>query len=262
MSMLPAQPPGRALQEFHLCVLAGALLVLVLAFGPLASAGPVSQALPIASYGVLVSVARIGLARGYPHPSLGACNAVTHLRATGVAGLTAMLALPTPPLGGWLVPGVAAAILAADGIDGWLARRAGRCSAFGARFDMETDAALAFVLAGLVWQAGLAGPWVLWLGLARYASVAAGRIWPWLRAPLPPRWRRKAGCVVQIGALVLALVPGLPAAAIQAALVAAAALLLWSFAADVAWLRDKARHADAASGRALRGRAYPARRTP
>lgn len=245
----PGMPPGRSLRDFHLCALAGLLLVLALVLGPLGSAGGVAQALPLAGYAILVAVARVGLARGYPHPRFGACNVVTFLRATGVAGLTAVLALPGAPMGGWLVPGVAAAILSLDGIDGWLARRAGRCSAFGARFDMETDAALALVLAALIWQAGLAGPWVLWLGLARYGFVGAGRIWPWLRAPLPPRWRRKAGCVVQIGALVLALLPGLPAAAVQAALVVAAAMLVWSFGADVAWLR---RHGPA-PGQARRG---------
>lgn len=218
-------------------MIAGALVNLALVLGPLAGAGAFAQALPSVSYAVLVLAARFGLSRGYPHERLGACNAVTYLRATGVAGLTAVIALPASPLDGWLVPGVAAGILALDGIDGWLARRARRCSAFGARFDMETDAALALVLAALVWQAGIAGPWVLWLGLARYGFVGAGRIWPWLRAPLPPRVRRKAGCVVQIGALVLALVPGLPAALLDGALILAAAMLVWSFGADVVWLR-------------------------
>lgn len=232
-----AGPSGPVLREFYLCVIGGALFCLGLLLGPLAGAGAFVQALPLVSYAVLVAAVRFGLSRGYPHGRFGACNAVTYLRATGVAGLTVVIVLPSPPLGGWLVPGVAAAILALDGIDGWLARRAQRCSAFGARFDMETDAALALVLAALVWQAGLAGLWVLWLGLARYGFVGAGRIWPWLRAPLPPRVRRKAGCVVQIGALVLALVPGLPVALVDGALILAAAMLLWSFGADVAWLR-------------------------
>jgi phosphatidylglycerophosphate synthase len=211
-------------------------VILALLIWPLGAEGVLAQGLPIMAYAVLVAAARLGLARGYPHPRFGACNTVTYLRATGVAGLTAVLALPAAPLGGWLVPGVAAVILAADGIDGWLARRARRISDFGARFDMETDAALALVLAALIWQSGLAGAWVLWLGLARYAFVAGGWLLPWLRAPLPPRWRRKAGCVVQIGALVLALVPGLPEGVALMSLAAAGVLLAWSFGADVAWL--------------------------
>ena len=59
-------------------------------------------------------------------------------------------------------------------------------SAFGARFDMETDALLIQVLAILAWQYGKAGPWVLVSGLLRYLFVAAGWVWPWMREPLFP----------------------------------------------------------------------------
>ena len=47
---------------------------------------------------------------------------------------------------------------ALDGVDGWLARRRGMSSAFGARFDMEIDALLVQVLAILVWRYGKAAP--------------------------------------------------------------------------------------------------------
>jgi phosphatidylglycerophosphate synthase len=114
-------------------------------------------------------------------------------------------------------------------------------SAFGARFDMETDAALLLVLAVLAWQLGKAGPWVLAVGLMRYAFVAAGAAAPWLRDPLPPSFRRKAVCAVQMVALVAALAPIVAPRA--SALLAAAALaaLCYSFAADVRWLRRHAR---------------------
>ena len=39
----------------------------------------------------------------------------------------------------------AAAVVALDGVDGWIARRIGRTTVFGARFDMEVDAALMLV---------------------------------------------------------------------------------------------------------------------
>ena len=45
-------------------------------------------------------------------------------------------------------------------------------SAFGARFDMETDAATVFGLSLLVWLCDQAGPWVLAIGLMRYIFVA------------------------------------------------------------------------------------------
>ena len=91
-----------------------------------------------------------------------------------------------------------------DGVDGWLARRTGMASAFGARFDMEIDALLIQVLAdpGVAVRQGR--PWVLLSGLLRYIFVAAGWVLPWMRAPLFPSRRRKAICVVQIAGLILA----------------------------------------------------------
>ena len=98
-------------------------------------------------------------------------------------------AVPRPPwqpgghagglAGSWLVATLTALL---DAVDGALARRSGLASDFGARFDMETDAAFTLVLCALVLQAGQAGPWVLAAGLMRYAFVAAalgsGPGWP------------------------------------------------------------------------------------
>src|SRR5690606_19599692 len=113
-------------------------------------------------------------------------------------------------------------------------------SAFGARFDMETDALATLVLATLVWHFGKAGPWVLLSGVLRYLFVAAGREWPWLRAPLPPSKRRQTVCVLQIVALLVCLAPFVSAE--SSARIAAAALLVRgaSFSIGVLWLR---RHA-------------------
>ena len=85
-----------------------------------------------------------------------------------------------------LAVALAASVAVLDGVDGWLARRTRMASAFGARFDMETDAALILVLAVLAWQFGRAGAWVLACGLLRYAFVGAGVLWPWLRSPCRP----------------------------------------------------------------------------
>ena len=73
---------------------------------------------------------------------------------------------------GWrLRPSSSLALLSTVWMDGW---RAGReqASAFGARFDMETDAALILILSLLVWQHGKAGAGSLRCGLMRYAFVA------------------------------------------------------------------------------------------
>jgi phosphatidylglycerophosphate synthase len=136
----------------------------------------------------------------------------------------------------WSVVVIAIVALLLDGVDGWAARRTGTVSAFGTRFDMETDAALILVLAVLVWQHGKAGSWILAAGLLRYVFVAAGRVWPWMRRPLTPTRRGRLICIVQIVALVVALLPQIdpPAGRIVAALGLAA--LCYSFLADTLWL--------------------------
>ena len=162
-----------------------------------------------------------------------ACHRVTLLRAGLVGVLAGALAVPSL---GWPLLAVALAALALDGLDGWLARRQGTASDFGARFDMEVDAALIAVLAGLAWAGGKAGVWVLALGLMRYGFVAAAWVWPWLAAPLPHSLRRKVVCVVQVAVLAVLMAPLLAPPATTALAAAALTALVWSFAVDVLWL--------------------------
>ncbi len=99
-----------------------------------------------------------------------------------------------------------------DGVDGWLARRHGIASRFGARFDMEIDALLILALSVLAWRHDKAGAWVIASGMLRYAFVAAGTVAPWLRGALPPSRRRQTICVIQIAALTLVMLPSVAAA--------------------------------------------------
>jgi phosphatidylglycerophosphate synthase len=149
---------------------------------------------------------------------------------------------------GWTLIALAVVALCLDGLDGWLARRLGLHSPFGARFDLEVDALLLLILALLVWETGRAGPWVLAIGLMRYVFVLAGLLLPALRRPLPESRRRKVVCAVQGGALIACLVPPLSSA--WASVLAAAALLalIGSFAQDVGWLVRERRQAAAAAG--------------
>ncbi len=181
-------------------------------------------------------------ARQLDAEAFGAGNAVTLVRAAMTVLLAALFgAAPTPALG-WTLVGLGAAAVALDGVDGALARGRNEASAFGARFDMETDALSIRGLAALVWQHGKAGAWILAAGLTRYLFVAAGRAFRWLGAALPPSPRRQAVCVVQIVSLLGALAPVVvPPWSAALALVGLAALV-WSFAVDVHWL---ARHARA-----------------
>jgi phosphatidylglycerophosphate synthase len=137
----------------------------------------------------------------------------------------------------WTIVGLGTLALVLDGVDGWVARRTGTTTPFGARFDMELDAALLLVLSMLAWRAGPVGAWVIGIGAMRYLFVGAGRLEPRLTADLPEdQLRRKTVCVLQGVALLVAVAP-LGVSALQVGLAAATfGALVWSFGVDVAWL--------------------------
>ena len=187
------------------------------------------------SFGVTANVllAR-GLAR-HGADGLGPADRVTLTRATLAGGVAALVAdsfgRPTPVT---TLVGLTVLALVLDAVDGWVARRTRTASALGARFDMEVDAFLILVLS--VYVARSTGPWVLAIGTARYAFVAAGWLMPWLREPLPPRYWRKVVAAIQGIVLTIAAAGVLPGRAIEAALVVALGLLAESFGRDVWWL--------------------------
>lgn len=178
----------------------------------------------------------------YPHDRLGACNVVTQIRAAMVAMLSVAVVVPgIMATSAVTIFAIAAVALALDGLDGALARRAGLGSAFGARFDMEVDAALAAMLALILIRSGLFDGVttlvaLIILGIARYGFVTAAVILPWLNRPLPDRLSRKVVCVVQIATLSGLLLPFAGGPLATAAVLIAAALLIWSFGRDIRWL--------------------------
>jgi phosphatidylglycerophosphate synthase len=172
----------------------------------------------------------------------GVANGVTLGRAVLLSLLVALLGEGGTPGVAWLVVALAVVAVLLDGVDGKLARSRGEATAFGARFDMETDALLIMVLSLLVWQHGKAGAWILLAGLLRYLFVAASYAAPWLGAGLPPSRRRQAVCVVQIVSLIGTLAPFVPPVASAPLALVGLVALGWSFGIDVAWL---ARHARA-----------------
>lgn len=193
-----------------------------------------SAGVALMAFGLAATLAGFGLVRGYEHAQLGACNIVTLARAGMVAFLVG--ALVAGDVSPWVVFGVAVSAFALDGVDGWMARRARMTSEFGARFDMEVDAALGAVISLWILTQGIAGPQILVLGFMRYAFVGASVVWPALRAPLPQAFRRKVICVVQIGALILLMLPLTPQALVLPVGLGAALLLSWSFLVDILWL--------------------------
>jgi phosphatidylglycerophosphate synthase len=176
------------------------------------------------------------MARRHPYPRFGPANYVTLSRALVVVLLAGLIGQPGTPNLLWFIVVISGLAAVLDGVDGWLARRTGMTSAFGARFDMETDAALIMVLSILVWRHEKAGWWVLLSGLLRYIFVAAGWVLPWLAAPLRSTWRGKTIAMTQVVVLICAVAPVIPVALSSPAAAIALAALTWSFALDVLWL--------------------------
>lgn len=191
----------------------------------------------LAGYAVVGGIVVKTVGFGRERAGFGIANQVTLLRA-GLVCLAggALLAGGPSSISGWSLAAVVAAALSLDAVDGWLARHLRLASAFGARFDLEIDALLILVLTLLVWQTGRVGPWVLAIGLMRYAFMLASWRFPMLRRPLPPSRRRQAVCVQQGLTLLLCLLP--PVGSLLANLSAGLALLalLASFAADIIYL--------------------------
>lgn len=218
----------------------GALALTLLSASAMAMQLGVSPALAmgLASVPPLVVLAAYRASSDRP---FGLANSVTSARAGLAAALLTPIVHDLRAEPSWIVLLTALLLLALDGVDGWVARRRGEATPFGARLDMEADALLLAVLALLVWLSGRAGAWILLAPALRPAFILAGRILPRLRAPLPPSLRRKLCCVVPMLALSLAIAP--PLGERPAAMVALAGLLLlvWSFAVDVRWLAARRR---------------------
>src|SRR4051812_40881838 len=110
----------------------------------------------------------------HPHAAFGPANQVTLARAVFVSLVAGCIGEPNDPIIAAGAASAAVAVTVMDGVDGWIARRSGMSSAFGARFDMEVDALLIMALAVLAWTHGKAGVWVLASGVLRYVFVVAG----------------------------------------------------------------------------------------
>ncbi len=174
--------------------------------------------------------------------SFGIADVVTLSRGLGVCFL-AGLALQALA-GGLAKHGVLTMIimgtlcLTLDGLDGRVARARGEASAFGARFDVETDAAMLVVLSLAVAALGIAGWWVLAIGGMRYGYVATSLVVPALRTPLPYRYSGKVVAVIQAVALLAALTFRLTHGGHRLSgtfLLAALVFLCWSFGRSVIW---------------------------
>jgi len=222
-------------------------LVALFAVVSLAAAARISLPLSVryawtapGAFALLMLVSLGFVQQHHPFARFGAANQVTTIRALGVALIAALVGELRLPVLAASAALASVVVMALDGVDGWLARRHGVASDFGARFDMEVDALLILALSVLAWRFEKAGAWVIASGAMRYAFVAAGLRWRWLQAPLPPSLRRKTVCVVQLAALTLILVPAVAPPFSAAIAAAALAALTCSFLVDTLWLWRRA----------------------
>ena len=240
MANFPLRLPGVPLRSSVIrAVIACVIFLLVLT--PIAASWTMSGADYIrrsVTYFAAAAVLTVGLAgTHHPFPRFGAANTVTMFRVALVACLAGLLGESPDSRMASLAVAIVIVVAALDGVDGWLARRGGQSGAFGARFDMETDAALILILSVLVWQHGKAGVWVIACGLMRYAFVALGWVLPWMAGPLRSTIRGKSVAIAQFIGLAAALSPLMPVPGSHVVAAITLSLLTWSFAVDIAWLK-------------------------
>ncbi|MES1993110.1 MAG: CDP-alcohol phosphatidyltransferase family protein [Pseudomonadota bacterium] len=165
-----------------------------------------------------------------PHSRWGWANRITATRGLALL-LWGAWGWELSPVG-WGSVALGTLFLLADGVDGYLARRQGTVSPFGARFDLEVDALFVLIAGILLLRADQLGPWVLTAGLLRYGYLLAGCCWPALNRPLPPS-RRRAVCGVTNAALLTAgFAPILPLWLVQGLAALGLALVVGSFTVD------------------------------
>jgi phosphatidylglycerophosphate synthase len=182
-----------------------------------------SPSLVTASVAMALCWLRFGPERGW---RVGLANLVTATRLFAV-----LFVLVVAADSGIWVGAIAALVYAFDGVDGWIARRRGEASEFGAQFDMETDSHVVMLLCVyLVVYVGY-GPWVLAIGAMRYVYVLSR----WALSVREVRERRSSWgrIMYSLVSLSLALACVSQWRTVAQPLVAAALLaLVWSFAPD------------------------------
>lgn len=166
-----------------------------------------------------------------PKGRFGLANTISLLRLAMLWVLCGVFMDPTnpgPEHALWLI-----GFFTLDGVDGWLARRLGDQSRFGAHFDMEIDALSVLVAALVLFGAGRVGAFVLVPGALRYGYVLT--IW-WAKTDGREAPRSRAGRYV-FSLMVVALCTSLwPIEPIHRPLIAfASAAIAAAFAHSLYW---------------------------
>ena len=159
-------------------------------------------------YGVSLSL--LVISGRYP---LRLCNAITATRwflgLSAVAWIVLLELQALPIAGGvrWALAGILAFAEATDALDGYLARKRGATS-FGAKLDMETDSAFAFILSFVAVAYFGMPPWVLAIGLFHYVYFVLFRFTDEPERSVPAyKGFAKAVCAFLMIALIVSLAP-------------------------------------------------------
>jgi len=254
-SAITAEPRGdalrSALRNFAVALVGCASLAVVL--GDALDPGP-GYALRVVAIFAIGSFLFVPiLRRDHPFAAFGPANRVTMARGVLTSTLAGFLGAPVTPAAAYSIVGLGLVALILDGFDGKLARSSRMASAFGARYDMETDAFLILVFGILAWQLDKAGAWVVLSGLLRYLFIAAGWVLPWMRGALPPSRRRQTVCVIQIAVMLAVLLPFVSSPWSDALSAATLVLLGYSFLVDVQWLYRAGQPAPAPRSKTAKG---------
>jgi phosphatidylglycerophosphate synthase len=188
----------------------------------LAASALVGAPWPLVAWSLFSFSLLLARSRGAFTPSgrFGTANALTCVRLAAMLG--ALLFLHHRAL---LFGAAALLVFALDGLDGWIARRTGSASRFGAHFDMETDAIFVLTLALELWQGSRLGAWILTSGVLRYAYVLAIALIPPNGGEVPRSRSGRHGFVVLVVGQIAALILPPPAGAVLAALATATVTL-------------------------------------
>jgi len=154
---------------------------------------------PVAVVGLGSFASLIARARGAwtPRGVFGWANVITSVRLLLVLALAAGAHRAAGEF--WAASGLV--IFGLDWLDGWVARKAELQGAFGAHFDMETDALLVLVLCLELWQRGRFGPWILASGLLRYVYVCSLALVPPRSGEVPRSLLGRYAFAISIGGL-------------------------------------------------------------
>ncbi|TAE54347.1 MAG: hypothetical protein EAZ89_06695 [Bacteroidetes bacterium] len=162
----------------------------------------------------------------------GPPNWVTGLRTASICVL-----LVCPVLPRYAVGAIALAFLCLDGLDGLLARRLNKSSAFGAYFDKETDAFFVMAAGLLIRRDLIPEFWVLLPGALRYVYVVT---LIFLKPPERPEKRSQTGRILA-GILMgsLCVIWFLPEAFMRPVMACATGVVVFSFGRSWLDMRHK-----------------------